>query len=317
MTGPLLIQYVVEDDDDPRAGLLVGDTVRALPAGWPSTVLGVLDRWEEYSSALQALDAEGQDAVQGAMLTTPITFPRKVLCAGANYFSHTDEMGTERPDPDAAPFFFLKPPTTTVVGPDAVVPLPAGENPRYDWEGELAVVIGRRARHVSREQARSYVAGYLVADDLSARGLFARPNAVFPPFAYDWLAHKAQDGSCPIGPGIAPAFSLPDIESKRLTLSVNGEPKQDTLLEDLVIGIDGLVAGASDLVTLEPGDIILTGTPSGVGMPKNTFLAVGDLVEVAIEGIGRIRHVIGDPTAGSTAPPRLQVAQATNRPTRL
>ncbi len=300
MTGLLLVQYRTDNDAVPRAGLLVGDSVRALPASWPDTVLGVLDRWDEYEAALQTLDTEGLEAVPGATLTTPITFPRKVLCAGANYFSHADEMGTARPDPDAAPFFFLKPPTTTVVGPDAVVPLPSGDDPRYDWEGELAVVIGRRARHVAREDARSVVAGYLVADDLSARGLFARPNAVFPPFAFDWLAHKAQDGSCPIGPGIAPAFSLPDIESKRLTLSVNGEPKQDALIEDLVIGIDGLVAGASDLVTLEPGDIILTGTPAGVGLPKNTFLAVGDRVEVAIEGIGRIVHTIGDPALKET-----------------
>lgn len=300
MTGVLLVQYRTDDDDVPRAGLLVDDTVRALPPSWPDTVLGVLDRWDEYEAALRTLDTEGLEAVPGATLTTPITFPRKVLCAGANYFSHTDEMGTARPDPDAAPFFFLKPPTTTVVGPDAVVPLPSGDDPRYDWEGELAVVIGRRARHVSREDARSVVAGYLVADDLSARGLFARPNAVFPPFAFDWLAHKAQDGSCPIGPGIAPAFSLPDIESKRLTLSVNGEPKQDALIEELVIGIDGLVAGASDLVTLEPGDIILTGTPAGVGLPKNTFLTVGDRVEVTIDGIGRIVHTIGDPALKET-----------------
>lgn len=300
MTGLLLVQYRTDDDAVPRTGLLVGGTVRALPASWPDTVLRVLDRWDEYEAALQTLDTEGLEAVPGATLTTPITFPRKVLCAGANYFSHADEMGTARPDPDAAPFFFLKPPTTTVVGPDAVVPLPSGDDPRYDWEGELAVVIGRRARHVAREDARSVVAGYLVADDLSARGLFARPNAVFPPFAFDWLAHKAQDGSCPIGPGIAPAFSLPDIESKRLTLSVNGEPKQDALIEELVIGIDGLVAGASDLVTLEPGDIILTGTPAGVGLPKNTFLAVGDRVEVSIEGIGRIVHTIGDPALKET-----------------
>lgn len=306
MTGALLVQYVTDDEDTPHAGLLLDDTIRALPGDWPTTVLGVLDRWEELAPALQALDAATLDAVPGAVLTTPITFPRKVLCAGANYYSHCAEMGTEPPDPDDPPFFFLKAPTTTVVGPDVVVPLPAGDDPRYDWEGELAVVIGRRARHVSREDARSFVAGYLVADDLSARGVFAREHVVFPPFAWDWLAHKSQDGSCPIGPGIAPAWTLPDIEAKRMTLSVNGEPKQDTLLGELVIGIDGLVAGASDLMTLEPGDIILTGTPAGVGMPKNTFLAVGDRVEVAIEGIGRIVHTLGAPgtttTTGSARP---------------
>ena len=302
MTGMLLIQYRTDGDDVPRAGLLLDDTVRALPAGWPTTVLDVLDRWDEYEAALQTLDTEALEAVEGATLTTPITFPRKVLCAGANYYSHAEEMGTARPDPEAVPFFFLKPPTTTVVGPDVVVPFPVGDDPRYDWEGELAVVIGRRARRVSREDARSYVAGYLVSDDLSARGLFARPNAVFPPFAFDWLAHKAQDGSCPIGPGIAPTWTLPDIESKRMTLSVNGETKQDTLISELVVGIDGLVAAASEQMTLEPGDLILTGTPAGVGLPKNTFLAVGDQVAVAIEGIGTIVHTIGGtvPAAAST-----------------
>ena len=122
------------------------------------------------------------------------------------------------------------------------------------------------------------------------------------PFAFDWLAHKSQDGSCPIGPGIAPVWALPDIESKRMTLDVNGERKQDTLIEELVVGIDGLVAAASELMTLEPGDLILTGTPAGVGMPKNTFLSVGDRVEVAIEGIGRIVHTIG-PSAGASHPP--------------
>lgn len=302
MTGPLLIQYVVDDGDDPRAGLLIDGTVRALPAGWPSTVLGILDRWDEFSDALQALDTDGLERLQGATLTTPITYPRKVLCAGANYYSHAEEMGTARPDPEAVPFFFLKPPTTTVVGPDVVVPFPHGDEPRYDWEGELAVVIGRRARGVSREDARSFVAGYLVSDDLSARGLFARPNAVFPPFAFDWLGHKSQDGSCPIGPGIAPTWALPDIESKRMTLTVNGETKQDTLIGELVVGIDGLVAAASDLMTLEPGDLILTGTPAGVGLPKNTFLGVGDRVEVAIEGIGTIVHTIGSPAAASARP---------------
>lgn len=300
MSEFLLIQYVTAGVPEPRAGLRVDGVVRALPAGWPATVLEILDRWDELASALQGLDAGSLAAVEGASLTAPVTYPRKVLCAGANYASHAEEMGTARPDPDSVPFFFLKPPTTTVVGPDAVVPMPTGEDPRYDWEGELAVVIGRRARHVTRDEARGVVAGYLVADDLSARGLFARPNAVFPPFAFDWLAHKAQDGSCPIGPGIAPAWTLPDIESKRMTLTVNGEPKQDTLLGELVVGIDGLVSAASDLLTLEPGDLILTGTPAGVGMPKNTFLAVGDRVEVAIEGIGRIVHTVG-PAVGAPA----------------
>jgi 2-keto-4-pentenoate hydratase/2-oxohepta-3-ene-1,7-dioic acid hydratase in catechol pathway len=288
-TGLLLVQYA--DDDRIRAGVRYHDVVRALPRNWPDTVLAILDSWDEWSGQLRAIDPDALPAVPDARLVAPVTFPRKILCAGANYYSHAEEMKTARPDPRATPFFFMKPPTTTIAGPDASVPLPRGQAPDYDWEGELAVVIGRPGKHIAPEDAAAYVAGYTVADDLSARGRFRRPNAV-EPFTYDWLGQKAQDGSCPIGPGIAPAWAVPDIEDQRLRLWVNGDLKQDALISDLVVGIDGLVSAASDLVTLEPGDLILTGTPAGVGLPRDTFLAAGDLVQVEIGGIGRIVHTI-------------------------
>jgi len=289
-TGLLLVQYTA--DGTVRAGVQHDGVVRALPGNWPDTVLAILDAWPEWNGQLRALDPHALPIVPDARLVAPVTFPRKVLCAGTNYYSHAEEMKTARPDPRAAPFFFMKPPTTTIGGPVTSVPLPRGEAPDYDWEGELAIVIGRRGKHVTSEDAASYVAGYTVADDLSARGRFERPNAVFPAFAYDWLGQKAQDGSCPIGPGIAPAWAVPDIEDQRMRLWVNGDLKQDTLIGELVVGIAGLVSAASDLVTLEPGDLILTGTPAGVGLPRDTFLAVGDVVEVEIGGIGRITHTI-------------------------
>ena len=275
-TELLLVQYRAGDDPQVRAGLRHGGAVLALPADWPASVLEILDSWADWGTRLRDLDPASLPAVADAQLTAPVTFPRKILCAGANYYSHAEEMNTNRPDPTAAPFFFLKPPTTTIVGPDDSVPLPGGDNPRYDWEGELAVVIGRRGKHIPSGQAQSYVAGYTVADDLSARGRFSRPNAVVAAFAYDWLGQKAQDGSCPIGPGIAPAWAVPDIEAQRLRLWVNGDLKQDTLIGELVVGIAGLVSAASEVVTLEPGDLILTGTPAGVGLPRDTFLGVGD-----------------------------------------
>ena len=292
VTEMLLVQYTAGDDPEVRAGLRQGGRILALPRDWPASVLAVLDSWAEWDSRLRDLDPASLLAVHDARLTAPITFPRKVLCAGANYNSHAEEMGTKRPDPSAAPFFFMKPPTTTIAGPDDSVPLPGGADPRYDWEGELAVVIGRRGKNITASQAQSYVAGYTVADDLSARGRFTRPNAVFPAFAYDWLGQKAQDGSCPIGPGIAPAWTVPDIETQRMRLWVNGDLKQDALIGELVVGIAGLVSAASELVTLEPGDLILTGTPAGVGLPRDTFLSAGDVVEVEVSGIGRIRHSI-------------------------
>src|ERR1700727_1488375 len=126
-TGLLLVQYT--DGGMVRAGVRHDGVVRALPRNWPDTVLGILDAWDEWDGQLRALDPRALPAVPGARLAAPVTFPRKVLCAGANYYSHAEEMGTARPDPRAAPFFFLKPPTTTIGGPVTSVPLPRGEAP--------------------------------------------------------------------------------------------------------------------------------------------------------------------------------------------
>lgn len=290
-TAPwLLVQFVTTGDDRPTAGIQFRDGIYGLPAGWPTTVLDLLDDWASWQDRLRAIDPETLREIDGAQLVAPITYPRKVLCSGANYYDHAEEMGTETPDPTAAPFFFLKPPTTTIVGPWADVEFPAQPGANVDWEAELGVVIADRCKNVPLADARSHVAGYLVANDLSARGLFSRPAAVFPPFAWDWLAHKGLDGFCPIGPGIVPWWFLEDADNLRLTLTVNGVTKQDSNTSNLVLGIDGLISGASQLVTLEPGDLILTGTPAGVGMPKNTFLSPGDVVAVEIDGIGRIEN---------------------------
>ena len=149
-TGLLLVQYTA--DGTVRAGVRHDGVVRALPGTWPDTVLALLDAWPEWSGQLRALDPHALPAVPDARLVAPVTFPRKVLCAGANYYSHAEEMNTARPDPRAAPFFFMKPPTTTIAGPVASVPLPRGEAPDYDWEGELAIVIGQIGRASCRER---------------------------------------------------------------------------------------------------------------------------------------------------------------------
>lgn len=254
------------------------------------SALDLLDRWNDHSPLLQGLDVAGLEPVEGARLVAPITFPRKVLCAGANYFGHADEMGTARPDPDAEPFFFLKPPTTTVVAADADVALPNDAD--VDWEAELAVVIGTGGRDIPESAALDHVAGYTVANDLSARGQFPREDAVFPPFAWDWLKHKSFDGSCPLGPGIVPSWQVPDPQDLTLHLSVNGDIKQSASTSDMVISVARLIAGASRVLTLEAGDVILTGTPAGVGMPRRTFLSVGDVVVTEIDGIGRLTNTM-------------------------
>lgn len=286
-----LCQYAGADGG-PVAAVLVEGRVRALPEGYPRSVLELLDAWPVWSERLRALAPATLDVIEGARLVAPITFPRKVLGSGANYYDHASEMGTEPPDPDDAPFFFLKPPTTTVIGPYDEIRVERLDDAWLDWEVELAVVIGERCRDVPLERARSVVAGYAVADDISARGRFARENPIFPPFAWDWLRHKGLDSSCPIGPGIVPSWLVAEPESLGLRLSVNGVSQQESSTSQMVAGIDRLVSMASSYVTLEPGDVILTGTPAGVGMPRRSFLHDGDLVEATIDGLGTIANRI-------------------------
>ncbi len=298
-----LVQHAdPEGGHRPRLGLLLDGVVHAPPQELADlTVLEVLDAWAVHQGVLRALDLDAVRArpvVPGARLIAPITYPRKVLCAGTNYYDHCEEMGTERPDPDAEPFFFLKAPTTTIVGPDALVPLPNRAKVALDWEAELGVVIGARCQDVATSDARAVVAGYLVADDLSDRGAFPRDNPVMAPFAFDWLGHKSPDGSCPIGPGLVPAWLVDDPQDLSISLSVNAVTKQSSHTSQMVIGVDALIAGASRLMTLEPGDVVLTGTPAGVGAPRGTFLRDGDVVTVSIERLGSITHTIT--ASGST-----------------
>ncbi|MFT4229848.1 MAG: fumarylacetoacetate hydrolase family protein [Microbacterium sp.] len=286
-----IVQFVAAGGE-PRVGILADGRLRVLPADWPRTALDLYQAWAEWAPRLRALDVDALEEVFAARLAPPITYPRKVLCAGANYYDHAAEMGATRPDPAAEPFFFLKPPTTAIVGPGDTVVVPRADTAGLDWEVELAVVIGVRARDVDAADAGRIIAGYTVANDISARARFARSDAVHPPFAWDWLAHKAFDGSCPLGPGVVPEWQLPDPHDLRLRLQVNGVTKQDSSTRELVVGIGGLIAAASRHVTLEPGDVILTGTPAGVGMPKGDFLRPGDTVVAEIDGIGRLENTI-------------------------
>ncbi len=296
MTGPAwgLAQYTGTDDRSVQTGYLVDGKVYASAEFGRIPVIDILNNWGKHEPALRALDPRQEGVVTGATLIAPITYPRKLLCAGANYYGHAAEMGTAPPTPDATPFFFLKPPSTTIVGDNATVPYPSGSiDPRLDWEAELAVVISKEARSVSVDDALEYVAGYTAANDLSARGLFARPDAVMEPFAFDWMLHKAQDGSCPLGPAIVPVWFIDDPQSLAISLDVNGVTKQNSNTADMVAGVRELVSAASHMMTLEPGDVLLTGTPAGVGVPRNEYLHPGDRVEVIIEGIGSLTTHIG------------------------
>jgi len=203
-------------------------------------------------------------------------------------------MGGEVPGDGWIPFFFLKPPSTAVTGPADPILIRDQERARFDWEAELAVVIGVGGRDIPVRRAPEHVAGYCVANDITARGYLRRETVPAEPFRFDWLAAKAGDTSLPLGPGITPAFCVPDPQDLRLRLWVNGELQQDESTADMICGVDELVAAASRFVTLEPGDVIATGTPSGVGAGRGLYLKHGDVVTVAIDGLGQISNRVID-----------------------
>ena len=239
----------------------------------------------------ELLQTESADlALAGLRLLAPIPRPRKnVFCVGWNYLEHFAEGETirnSRQDLPAHPVFFSKTPTA-VTGPYDAIPYNAKVSEQIDWEVELAVIIGKSGKNISENQALDYVFGYTVVNDVTARDLQRRHGG-------QWLKGKSLDGACPMGPWIVTRDEL-DPTNLRVVTRVNGVPKQDSNTRHLYFKIPRLIAELSLGMTLEPGDIISTGTPPGVGFARKPpeFLKPGDLLETEIEGIGRLQNRIG------------------------
>ena len=259
---------------------------QALPA---ADLIGLFADWPRSQDTLQALAAHCSPALalpaEGLRVLAPLLYPGKILCAGANYFDHLAEMGMPgAKKEDQRLFFFMKPPRNAVVGSGPTVHMPIGTQ-AFDWEVELALVIGKTARNVPVETALQHVAFYTVAIDFSARDHNRAPETFYK---LDWVAGKGHDTCCPLGPRLVPAGAIADPQNLGLRLWVNGERKQDGRSSDMIFSVAEQIATASRIMTLDPGDVLLTGTPAGVGAPKKTFLKVGDRVEAEIEGLGRL-----------------------------
>jgi 2-keto-4-pentenoate hydratase/2-oxohepta-3-ene-1,7-dioic acid hydratase in catechol pathway len=261
-----------------------------------ATAMELLEDWPAAEGVLRDLDLEGAPVVEYDTLLPPLQWPRKVICAGVNYRKHMQEMGGEVPEQGWRPFFFLKAPTTSVIGPHAPIVISDPAGARYDWEAELAVIIGIKGKNISAERALAHVAGYCVSNDVTARGYHKRDVVPAAAFSYDWFSAKSAEGSLPLGPGITPAFAVPDPQDLRLRLWVNGELQQDESTADMVCTVAELISAASDVVTLEPGDVIATGTPAGVGAARGLYLRGGDVVRVTIDGLGTLENPVIDPT---------------------
>jgi 2-keto-4-pentenoate hydratase/2-oxohepta-3-ene-1,7-dioic acid hydratase in catechol pathway len=218
----------------------------------------------------------------------PIARPRKnIFCVGRNYREHAIEsfraVGKEVRLPES-PNIFTKA-VTTVNGPYADIPFDPAVSLQVDWEVELAVVIGVGGRHLRKEDALTHVFGYTVLNDVTARDIQNRPGI-------QWFLGKSLDGFCPMGPVLVTADEIADPQGLRLQLEVNGIPKQDSSTSLMLFDVATLIAHLSEVLTLEPGDIIATGTPDGVGFARTPpeFLLPGDLMESSIEGIGTMRN---------------------------
>lgn len=251
------------------------------------TVVAACESWDRVRPALDraAADPDPGPALQFTTRLAPLQYPGKVVCAGANYFDHLAEMGiTGATKENQRLFFFMKPPRNAVVGEGDTVRMPF-DTEQFDWEVELAAVIGKTARAVAVEDALDYVAGYTVAMDLCARDLNQAPDTFY---RLDWNAGKGQDTCCPLGPRIVPADALGDLDNVSLQLDVNGVRKQDGTTADMIFPIAEQIAKLSRIMTLDPGDVILTGTPAGVGVPRGEFLSVGDELSAQIAGIGSL-----------------------------
>jgi 2-keto-4-pentenoate hydratase/2-oxohepta-3-ene-1,7-dioic acid hydratase in catechol pathway len=300
-SGYRLLSYI--DGGKPRAGVLIGE--RIVPATAllndadidATSVLGLLLTWDKVHPRLHAA-AQSSRATDGLLLTkvrldAPILYPGALFCAGANYWDHLEEMAEiakrvtgKAPAMTKAkdPYFFMKTAAGSIIGSGTPARLPPFSH-QVDWEAELGVVIARPTRNIPEERALEAVAGYLIVNDLSARDLMKREGS---PFGMDWVGQKCFEDAAPMGPWLTPAAYIENPHDLAIKLWVNGVLKQNSNTGRLVHNIAEQIAYLSRHFTLQAGDVIATGTPSGVGMPRNEFLKAGDEVRIEIGGCGEL-----------------------------
>ena len=291
--------FSLPSDPSVRLGVVRGDRVIDFVAEvrgkWPddppATLLALIeagsDAWKRARDLFAHRQPREDYALGDVRWHAPLPRLRKnVFCLGLNYRAHAQESaqarGRETKIP-TVPVFFTKAPTT-VNGPYGDVPVDTSVTGKVDWEVELGVVIGRSGKNISQQDALAHVFGYTVINDFSARDLQSDH--------LQWFKGKSLDGFCPMGPVIVTADEFGDPQAKRLQCRVNGVTKQDATTADMIFPVDVIIEWLSKGLTLEPGDIIATGTPEGVGMGRTPqeFLKAGDIVETEVEGIGMLRN---------------------------
>lgn len=260
----------------------VVDFSQAAPS-LPTDMLTFLQGGQATLAAAQTAVANASDSLPLAAvkLLAPIPRPSKIICIGLNYSDHAAETGQPIPK---YPIVFSKYANTIIATGDSIV-LPRVSN-EVDYEAELGFVIGKTARYVPAAQALDYVAGYMPINDVSARDYQTRIS--------QWTMGKTFDTFAPMGPALVTSDEVPDAGKLKISLTINGEVLQDSNTDKLIFGIPQLVEALSEVMTLEPGDIVSTGTPPGVGMARNPkrYLRPGDVVNITIEGLGTLSNPV-------------------------
>jgi len=265
------------------------DLLEYLPNGRGAAAARTLSQWLDQAGP--ALLTSKKLPTSSVELLVPIPKPNKILLLAGNYAKHIEEGGGKAAEREETfPYVFLKPPTTTLTDPGKPVVIPRVSPHAIDWELELAVVMGRRCKGVSAADALHYVAGYTIVNDISNRRF--KPNPDRKPRDrdnfFDWLHGKWHDSFCPCGPCITSADKITDPQQLKMKLTVNGEVKQDATTNQMIFPVAAVIEFIASFVTLEPGDIISTGTPEGVGHAKGTYLKAGDKLLGSIEQIGEL-----------------------------
>lgn len=273
-------------DAAPRLARVDGDTlvdISDLP-GVGTSLRAILEQLPELAASIRGAEGPGIPLAE-VTLEAPIDDPRKYLGIGMNYQKHAEEAASAGIPIPSSQMWFNKQ-VTCIVGPHSDIHRPRVSE-QLDYEIELGVVIGRRARHVSRDDARSYIAGYLVANDVSVRDWLQKRSPTF-------TLGKSFDTHGPIGPWLTTDDEIADPLDLRMTLSVNGEVRQDWRTDDMIHDVYDQIAYLSQVFTLEPGDILATGTPAGIGAPTQNWLVPGDVVRAEIEGLGALENRVVD-----------------------
>ena len=260
-------------------------------AGLPADAMALFADWRRSFALLQKMKRRGKPiAERKAKLLTPLRYPRKLFCVGANYADHLQEMNAghlAKKQPGVPPFFFMKPPSTTLVGPGKTVRIPQGCR-NFDWEVEFVVVFGKGGRNIPEKEAMKHVAGYSVGIDFTARDLFYREESFFK---FNFVLGKCQDTMSPVGPALVPRQFL-DGSRVDFSLWVNGTRKQAGNTADMIYSLPEQIAGVSRAVTIEPGDMMFTGSPAGVGLPRGEKLASGDVIRIEADAVGAMEVVV-------------------------